>query len=303
MAVSTAGSDDPAVQRRRLRVELRRLRQDADKTQREVAEAMEWSTSKLIRIESGDVGITSNDLKVLLGYYEVTERRRIDNLLEVARVARKESWGDYRDVLGGALLTYLGFESSSKIIRTYQPLLVPGLLQTEEYGRAVLADVYGNSSDGVERKWQARQRRQELHERDRPPKMFFLLDEAAIRRQVGGSGAMRRQLERLKLWSTEPNITLQVLPFSSGGHPGLKGPFVLLEFTDPNDDDLLYVEHATGDSTSRDNPNETGPYLDSFYVLEEMSLSPADTLTLLEEAIRDMSPAAKPAQAPAKRAG
>jgi transcriptional regulator with XRE-family HTH domain len=282
-------SDDPAVQRRRLRVELRRLRQDAGMTQKDVAQAMDWSTSKLIRIESGDVGISSNDLRVLLDHYGVKEKRRVDSMLDMARTARKESWSDYRDVVKPAFLTYLGFESSAQLIRTYEPLLVPGLLQTEEYARAVLTQAYGSTGLAVERQWQARQRRQELLEREHPPKIFFVLDEAVIRRQVGGPGAMRRQLERLKLVSAQPHISLQVLPFAAGAHPGMRGPFVLLEFPDPNDDDLLYLEHVTGDTTVRDVPDQTSPYIDLFYLLEEKALSPEETLALLDRVIEEMA--------------
>lgn len=282
-------NEDPAVQRRRLRVELRKLRQDAGMTQRDVAKAMDWSTSKLIRIESGDVGISSNDLKVLLAHYGVKEKRRIDTMVEMARTARKETWSEYRDVLHPAFLTYLGYESSARLIRNYQQLLIPGLLQTEEYARAVLTDVHGITGRPQERHWQARQRRQELHERENPPKMFFVIDEAAIHRQVGGPGAMRRQVERLKQLSTEPHITLQILPFTAGAQPGMRGPFVLLEFADPNDDDLLYLEHVTGDTTTRDVPEDTGPYLDVFYLLEEKALSPDDSRSLLDRVIQEMA--------------
>lgn len=296
-------NDDPAVQRRRLRVELRRLRQDASMTQRDVARAMDWSTSKLIRIESGEVGISSNDLKVLLDHYGVKEKRRIDSMVEMARTARKESWSDFRDVLKTPFLTYLGFESSAQLIRTYQPLLVPGLLQTEEYARAVLVEAYGDTGLSAERQWQARQRRQELHEQERPPKMFFVIDEAVIHRHVGGPGAMRRQLERLKQWSAEPHVTLQVLPFTAGAHPGMRGPFVLLEFADPSDDDLLYLEHVTGDTTTRDVPEETGPYLDIFYLLEERALTPEDTVKLLDRVTNELNAAAQLGTTPAESHG
>lgn len=281
------GQDDPAVQRRRLRVELRRLRQDGNLNQRTVARAMDWSVSKLIRIEHGEVGISSNDLKVLLEYYQVNDEQRAAELLEMARHGRKDSWAEYRGVHSSPFLTYLGYESSAGLIRTFEPQLVPGLLQTEEYARATLSGTHGEAKEIIDRRWRGRQERQRLHDRKQPPEMLFILDESAIRRHVGGPRTMRRQLERLKQWSTEPHITIQVLPFTAGAHPGMTGPFTLLDFPDANDDDLVYLEHVSG-STTHDDPELTSPYVERFFALEEMSLSPEDTKALLDDAIQDL---------------
>lgn len=287
------GTDDPAVQRRRLRTDLRKLRLEKDLTQRDVAEVMEWSTSKLIRIENGTVGISANDLRALLSHYGVTSTQKIDEFLERARVARKESWAEFRDVVSPEFVSFLGFESSARTVRQFEPLLVPGLLQTEEYARAVLTDTFQRPPDSVERSWQVRQRRQELHERDDPPRMWFILDEPVIRRKVGSPATMRRQLERLKVWAAAEHITIWVIPFGAGAHAGMRGPFVLLEFAEAADDDLLYLEHSTGSTTTRDNPEETGPYLDLFYELEKLALNQDDSVAMIDSVIDELSRAPK----------
>jgi transcriptional regulator with XRE-family HTH domain len=295
----TAGSEDPAVQRRRLRVELRKLRLDSHRTQREVAQAMDWSASKVIRIENGEVGISSNDLKVLLAYYEVPEKR-VDSLLSIARTSRRDPWGELRDVHSPAFLKYLSFESSAKLIRSYDLTLVPGLLQTEEFNLKLQSGVWKESLETAERRWSGRLRRQEIHERDDPPGMFFVLDEAVLRRQVGGPAVMRRQLERLRQWSAEPHVSLQVYPFSAGAYPGMDGPFRLLEFANPNDDDLLYLEYSSGDITIRDEPEMTRPFTERFLELEDNALTTGDTVALIDEIIGELERGTKPVAVAAK---
>jgi hypothetical protein len=254
-----------------------------------VAAALEWSTSKLIRIENGDHGISTTDLRALLDEFGVTEADKRDQLAEMARTARREPWTDFRDVLDTPYRTYLGFESSSSLLRNYEPQLVPGLLQTEEYARVVLTETYERDKRNIDRIWAARQRRQELHERDDPPKMFFILDETIIRREVGGQGVMRRQVERLKDWSDQPHISLRVLPFAAGAHPGMSGPLVVLEFPDPEDNDLVYLEGPEAGFTFRDELDVTTRYIERFFLLEDRALDVEATGDLLDEAIRGLS--------------
>lgn len=287
-------NEDPAVQRRKLRVELRRLRQDAGMTQLEVVQAMDWSFSKLFRIESGDVVVSSSDLRVLLELYGVQDTLRVDALADMARTARKDGWCDLREVHSSAFLTYLGRESSARTIRSYEPTLVPGLLQTEEYAWAVLTGRYQSSPRDVERRWQVRQRRQELHDREDPPAMDFLIDEAVVRRRVGGPGVMRRQLERLRQWSAELHITLRIVPFAAGLPAANEGPFVLLDFDEPYEDSLLYREHVTGDVVSHD-PEETSAVIEAFFALEALALSGRESVALLDELIQEMDEARAPA--------
>lgn len=284
--MATTGYDDPAVQRRRLRVELKKARLDALKTQRDVADAMDWSASKVIRIENGEVRISRNDLRALLAYYEITDDQRIERLLDIAKEATRgeELWTEFQDLYSPAFLTYLRFESSAWIIRNYEPVLVPGLLQTEEYAIALATEAFGAARDVADRSWYARQQRQKLHERSEPPQMWFVVDEAVIRRPVGGPGVLRRQLRRLREWNTEPHISLQVMPFSAGPHPGIGSPFLLLEFSEPDDDNLLYLEQTP--DTTRDDAELTGIHLNRFIDhLERKAMSKAETNTFLDDTI------------------
>lgn len=264
-------TQDPAVQQRRLRVALREERQRLGYSQRAVAEALDWSPSKLLRIENGTVTISRSDLLAILRHYGVEDQRRVNELVEMAQVAKKQSWTQYRDVLGPEFLTYLGFESAASIIRNFQPLAIPGLLQTEEYADASIRALSepDTANDVIEKLVEVRMERQELVSRSGPPEMFFILDEAVIRRRVGPGKVMIRQLERLKEVAENPRISIQVLPFSVGVRAGIREPFIHLDFPDAADDDLLYIER--GRFVSRDNPTEVERYMKIFYDLEDVA--------------------------------
>jgi transcriptional regulator with XRE-family HTH domain len=291
------GTEDPSVQRRRLRNELRALRSKADLTQRQVAEAMDWSPSKVIRIENGDVGISVNDLRALLDLFGVTAKQRRDELVEMARASRRDPLTDYREKLSAGYRTFISYEAAASLIRNYEPELIPGLLQTEEYAREILGSAYEFDKDDVDFRWEVRKRRQELHEAAEPPEMFFIIDEPVIRRRIGGPNVMRRQLERLKDWSREPHLTLRVLPFSAGAHPAMTGPFVVLEFPDPKDDPIVNLEDITGGSTIRDDPELASATIERFYKLEDIALSEQESLDMIDDAINDLNPSKQPATA------
>jgi hypothetical protein len=162
----------------------------------------------------------------------------------------------------------------------------------------VLGGLYDLSGEEIDGRWEARQRRQEMHEREDPPAMHFLVDEAAVRQRTGGFGVMRRQLERLIDWSNEPHVTLQVVPAAAGAHPGLKEPFTLLEFEHPYDD-MLYLEQVSderggGDRTVRDNPEQIRSYVVRFGRLEEAALSSEDTVALLNCIIQEIGEVFEP---------
>lgn len=278
---------DPSVQRRRLRLELRKAREAAGKRQAEVAKAMDWSPSKLIRIESGQVSISTNDLRALLTHYGVKDSRRSTGLLELAKSSRGTSFYDqYLSVLKSGFREYLAYEGTATVIRQYDPVVLSGLLQTEEYGRGLLSEGAGMSEDDVERAWTVRQHRQEVHDRDNPPEMFFIIDEAALRRAVAGPRTMLRQVERLKEFAAEPHVTLQALPFAAGAHPGMLGNFILLEFSEADLDDLVHIE-TVEDITIKDDADFIARYSDRFQLLERMSLSPEDSLVFLDKVIAD----------------
>lgn len=287
--MAVVASQDPTVQRRRLRAELRKAREAANLKQAEVALAMDWSPSKLIRIEGGQVSISTNDLKALLTYYGVKEQGRLNGLLDLAKSARNLSFYDqYSEILKPGFREYLAYEGSASTIRQYYPQLVSGLLQTEEYARAILDggfNIAGKEADDI---WAIRQHRQEMHDRDAPPDMNFILDEAAMRRQVGGHKVMRHQLERLREFSATDHITLRVLPFTAGAHPGLAGNFILLEFADSSLRDLLHMENADS-TTLSESVEDYASHLEKFVRLETMTLSVEETDKFLAQAIDELS--------------
>jgi transcriptional regulator with XRE-family HTH domain len=285
---------NPAILRRRLRTELKRARTESGLTQRDAAGELDWSPSKLIRIESGSVGITPVDLRALLALYGVTDDATVEPLVQMARASRKSTWADYREYVPREFMIYLENEASAASIRQAEPLLVPGLLQTEEYARAVLENSVRSSdgvrpgeSDRIDRLWEIRETRQSIFEQTDPPAMAFVLDEAAVRRHVGGARVMRRQLEHLKDISSNEKADIRVIPFSAGAHLGMRGPFTVLDF--PEDDPVLYFENNLGDSINRDNPELTSEYATNFLDLQELGLAGAPLESLLDEIIAELS--------------
>jgi len=268
--------------RRRLRIALRRAREAADITQRAAAEALDWSPSKIIRIEQGAQAITPVDLRALLAIYDVTDETRIDELVQLARGSKRQSWAQYKAVYSQATLDFFGSEEGAKAVYKYEPTFVAGLLQTQEYAQALMAGL-GHTDEEVELKVGARIQRQELLlEREDPPALHFILGEAALSRAVGGPRVMKRQLERIKELGARPGISLQVLPFSAGAHPHMGGAFTLLEFADENLDDLLYQENAGGERIIREEPETLSDFRETFAKLQEMSTEPDELADVLD---------------------
>jgi transcriptional regulator with XRE-family HTH domain len=274
-----ATGPDPTVRRRRLRNELRKAREAAQMTQRDVARAMDWSQSKLIRIETGAVNISTNDLRALLGHYGV-EQAKIDSMVDLARAARETPrWSMYRNVAPPEYIAYLGYESSASIIRTFEPLIVPGLLQTEEYAREVLSTVEAGNPQNIDALVDLRVQRQEVITKPDAPSLHFIMDQAVISRLVGGPDLWRRQLKHMLEISELPNVTMRVVPFSAGMYPRLRVPYTHLEFPDPEDADILYVEYPSGDLIVREDiPNPEEPdqvepvrHLAIFWQLEQLA--------------------------------
>ncbi|MFD9789324.1 helix-turn-helix domain-containing protein [Streptomyces sp. NPDC059070] len=268
MTVPFRGS--AAVQRLRLRTELRTARGAAGLTQKEVAREMEWSPSKLLRIEAGEVGISVNDLRQLLILYGISGAEEINSLLDLARQSRKMPFTEYRDLFDKEFLEFLAMESSAHVTRTFQPLNLPGLLQTEEYAEAVIR-IYSPQSlaSETERMVEARMLRQEVLEREEA-QFFFILDESVIRRQVGGPGVMQAQLHRLAELADHPNINVMVLPFHVGAHRAAAHSFTLFEFTEAMPS-FVYVEDLTNAAISTA-PEDAARYLDVFWELEERTI-------------------------------
>jgi hypothetical protein len=180
-------------------------------------------------------------------------------------------------------------------VRQFEPLIVPGLLQTEEYALAVI-DAYsspGDSKEKIEEKVQVRMELQALIERENPPTFYFILDEAAVRRAVGGPAVMRNQLEKLKKVAELPNINIQIMPFALGAHAGIRGPFQILEFGE-GEDYVLFLENARGDVTSRDMPADTERYLTTFWDLEALATRPHEFGQFIDSVINDFEPNQEP---------
>jgi len=267
--------NDPVTMRRKLRGELKRLRTTQGFTQRYVAERLDWSQSKIIRIENGSVAIGVTDLRALLQLYRLEDDGAVAALEDMARGSKRQPFAAHKDVVSAETLRFWGYSLSASIIRQVEPLVVPGLLQTEEYARALLAG-YGIDPERIEKIWEARSERQEILEQSELPEMFFILDEAAIRRMVGGENVMKRQLARLVELNSRPRLTVQVIAFEVGAHKAMRGPFVYLEFPEADDPDVLYLENASGDSVFRDDPDVTGDYLEDFLKLETLASPPQD---------------------------
>lgn len=280
---------DPAVQRRRLRIGLQRARTQAKLTQKEVADELGWSLTKLIRIENGKVSISKNDLNGLLRYYGITDPGIIRNFQQMAQASRRQPWSEYRGVLNPDFMAYLAYEGSASVIQQFHPMLVPGLLQAEPYARRLIWSLADGTSDEVlERQTEARLRRQGLLDRDDPPRLSFVIDEAVIPRGFSKDpedlAIMRGQIEHLKDLNTRPYIDIQILPFKSGAHVGLNGPFVILEFPDAEDPDLLYLENVHKSVATRDDESRIASYRESFKELERLSMSGPDVIRFLDDA-------------------
>jgi transcriptional regulator with XRE-family HTH domain len=264
-------AQDAMMQRRRLKSELRRIRAKAGFRQQDVAEAMDWSLSKLIRLESSGKVATS-DLRALLQHYKIVDQKEIERFVAMARASKEEGWwSKYREATSPEFLTFLGYEYSASAIYQFEPLLIPGQLQDKEYAREVLAAYGGPATSARLEEWvELRLERQyELFERPSPAEMNFVLDEAALRRWVGGRDVMRRQLKRLREFAARDHVTIDVVPFRAGAHPGMKGPFEILEFSEF--DDVLYLENSRGSMISRDKPDEIETYRESFDQLQRLA--------------------------------
>jgi len=277
--------DTPDV-RRTLRQELRRWRTDAGFTQRDVAERLVWSPSKVIRIEKGEVGISVNDLRALLDLYDVGEK---DPLIELARAARKAPWWNaYRDKLTSSFLRYVGIEASASHVSHFQGMIVPGLLQTMDYAReALLGTLPGPISDAdVAERLEIRQHRQtDFFSQDLPPELSVVVDEAVVRRVVGSPKIWRAQLSHLLDMADRPRLTVQVVPFARGIHPGHIGPFILTDFDElPS---VVYLEGPLNDALS-ERPEEAEGYRATFDRLRSMALSPDETSDFIRRAASEL---------------
>jgi transcriptional regulator with XRE-family HTH domain len=269
----------PTVRLRRLAAELRTLRSEAGLTREVVQERTGVNQGTLWRIEKGQAKPHTGTLETLFDLYGVPEARRTE-LIELTRGAKHPGWlRQFTDVIPQGYAAYISFESEAKIAHNYESLYIPGLLQTEEYARAAVRDGLPMAAEEIERNVETRMERQVVLGRKReerePLEFWAVVDEAALRREVGGPAVMRAQLGRLLEVSERPNITLQVLPFDRGAHPGMTGAFVRLNFG-PVAPDVVYVESLAGD-IFLETEAEIDRYSMVFDHLRAGALSPRDT--------------------------
>ncbi|KMS70248.1 MULTISPECIES: helix-turn-helix domain-containing protein [Streptomyces] len=242
-----ASNVNPTVRRRRLGQELRRLRELKGMTAEEVAERLLVSQSKISRLENGRRSISQRDVRDLCGVYEVEDQRIVDSLMEMARDSRQQGWWHtFGDI---PYSVYIGLETDAESLRVYEPQLVTGLLQTRAYAEALVQGALPETSTAeIEKRVQVRMRRQErITAQANPLRLWVVLDEAALKRVVGSRLVMREQLEHLIEMSQLPHVTVQVLPFDVGAHPGLNGQYAILEFADAADSSVVYLEGVTSD--------------------------------------------------------
>jgi DNA-binding XRE family transcriptional regulator len=273
----------PTVQRMLVGAKLRRLRTDLGLSREEAGQAIRASAWKIHRLENGQVRFKERDVADLLGRYGVTDPDEVAELVAMARDANFPGWWqNYGDVLPQWFRAYVDLESAATLIRTYEGQFVPGLLQTDDYMRAVIQDArLSETAKDVGRRVRLRMARQTLLTREQPPRLWAVVDEAALRRPVGSREIMRGQLERLIDAAKLPNVTLQVLPFSSGAHPAMASSFTVLRFGERALPDVVYLEHLTR-ALYLDKRDEVERYLEVMEQLCVASEPPARTVELLE---------------------
>jgi transcriptional regulator with XRE-family HTH domain len=270
-------SRSPKVRRRRLGNELRQLREGARYTIEQVAARLEVSDSKISRIENGQVGATPRDVRDMAALYGVTGQR-MENLMQLARETRERPWWqEYSDLE----LDYVAYEAEASSILIFSPIILPGLLQTADYARAIIRAIrFDLPPEEIERRVEFRMKRQGLLTEPNPPSLWAVIDEAVLCRMIGDPKVMHQQIESLIETASLPNVTLQLLPFSGGAHAGLDGPFYIVRFLEPTDKDIVYFEH-TGWEHYIDDPKAMALYLSLFDHIRAAALKPDDSIKRL----------------------
>jgi hypothetical protein len=274
------------VRRIMLGSQLRRLREAANIGRDAAGYSIRASESKISRLELGRVGFKIRDVEDLLTLYGVTEESQREPFLSMARAANAPTWWHgYHDALPSWFAGYIGLEESASLIRSYEVQYVPGLLQTAEYMRAVMAG-RGVYDVDMERRVTVRLERQKVLHREDAPRLWAVVDEAALRRPVGNVDIMRRQLAHLLEMMELPNVTVQVLPFQSGAHAAEAGAFTVLRFAESDLPDVVYLEHLAG-ALYLDKRDDVDVYLQVIERISVDALPPALTAEALSKLIKD----------------
>jgi transcriptional regulator with XRE-family HTH domain len=274
----------PTIRRRRLGAELRRRREGAGITIDTVAEQLECSASKISRIETGHTTATPRDVRDMLGVYGIAGAEQ-EELIQISREARQKGWWHpYTAVLTGA---YVGLEQAARSIRAYEQQVVPGLLQTEDYAKAMIRAARPDITlEEVDRRVRVRLNRQSLLSQDDAIDLWVVLDEAVLSRPIGGDEVMRAQCERLVEAAGLPNVTLQLLPFETGAHAGMDGTFAILDFPEPGDPDVVYAENATG-GLFLEKSEELRKYIFIFDHIRAAALHPEESVNMIRKLTKE----------------
>jgi transcriptional regulator with XRE-family HTH domain len=271
-----------------LGAQLRRLREKAGLTPEQAGYEIRASRSKISRLEHGRVGFKIRDVEDLLTLYGLTDQKLRLGLLALAEQANEQGWWtQYSDVLSEWFETYLGLEAAASLIRTFELQFVHGLFQTRDYARAVTMLGYSASPEvEVDRRVELRMARQELLVSPEPPRVWSVMDEAALRRPIGGRDVMRAQLAHLLEVGTMPEVTLQVVPFRRGGHAAAGGSFTILRFAEDDVPDVVYIEQLTS-ALYLDKREDVDHYLEVMNALSTEALTPAESKDFLADILRE----------------
>ncbi|GAB2661789.1 helix-turn-helix transcriptional regulator [Saccharopolyspora gloriosae] len=278
----------PTVRRRRLAAELRRLRGLAEVTQQQAATHLGCTQAKIGRFETAKRSPSIGDVSALLDFYAVNGAER-EQLINLARDARKRGWWhSYSDVLPEWYETYVGLEAEASSMHTWESEAVPGLLQTAEYAYAITKSTLIRANEPeIGRRVELRMQRQDRITGSQPLDLWAVIGETALRRGVGGSAVLRRQLEHLLTLAELPNVTLQVMPLDAGAHPAQAGPFVILRYSNHVDPDVVYLEtHVGGLYLERD--NELSKYVTMMDHLRAHAIDPEGSIQVIHERIGEL---------------
>lgn len=274
----------PTLRRRRLSTRIRALREEKGMTSVEATKRLEWSSGRLTKMERGEWERPNpRDIKDLCDLYEVTDKAARDELITLAKEGREKGWWHpYQKMLGKAYTTYIGFEAGASTVFRFDPSVISGLLQTEAYARAVIIGGPAElAEDQIEQRVEVRARRQELLNREQDAlRLWAVMDEAALHRQVGGPDVMRAQLEYLLEMSKLAKVTLQIVPFPAGAHAGVSGAFSILRFPEASDTDAVYVENPAGELFVEEDV-EVEQFQTAFQRLQAQALSPEATIAMI----------------------
>ena len=276
-----AGDEGPTLRRRRLGAELRKCRDKAGMTQEVVSRHFEWHSAKVTRIETARVAVTPRDVKDLLALYGVDDDEYRDALMALARRSKERTWWtDYRDLMRPG--NFVGMEAEASSMRFWEPIILPGLLQTEGYIRALMRTGRPTDAPGdLERRISLRLIRQERLTSENPLNMSAIVDESVLRRVVGGHDVMRDQLSKLIEATQLPNVNLQVLPLDAGEHTFMGGPAALLEFPEIAHLDVVYLEGLAGDYYE-ERPSEVARYRREFERLGANALDRRSSVNMIK---------------------